>query len=292
MGFFRKAGEVTNLITDRRYKEQAITSLEDPELVAAWRSTLRMKSASATGITLNSGVSIANPFFVGAAVLNTHQFTVCYVNRKRVKEEVKRRKKESKEFAKWFEEQAESKGNKDILVGSSIKTVFTGLSMGLVGFDTIGNNFTELFTGEVPAAPAPSGGTAAGNVTEHVTEHTSPGFNADHSTIAAIEEGRFEAYNFLTDPLNDAANAIAEGHPIETDTTWAQVGQFHDNGFSAGTLAGQIASVGAGSEMLQLPNVVGEAAIDHALKHHHEKQANYSYSKQRMWGEGGGNNYW
>lgn len=272
MGFFRKAGEMTNLITDRRYKEQSIASLSDAELVAAWRSTLRMKSASATGITLNTGVSIANPFFAGAAVLNTHQFTVCYVNRKRVKEEVKRRKKNSRQFAAWFEEQAESKGNKDILVGSGVKTVFTTLSMGLVGFDTIGDNFTELFAGGPPPG-GPSGSGAVAGAATATTEHTSPAFQLEHPTLAAVEHFREGAYGFLTTPLNDAANAIASGHPITPGTSWHEVGQFHDGGFSAATLGGQIVTLGAGSEMLQLPNVVGEAGIDHKLKKDQEKKA-------------------
>ncbi|CAI6340299.1 unnamed protein product [Periconia digitata] len=276
MGFFRKAGEMTNLVTNQRYKEQSITTLTDAELVAAWRSTLRMKSASATGITLNTGVSIANPFFTGAAVLNTYQFTICRVNRKRVKEEVERRKKASKEFAVWFDEQATSKGNKDILVGSGVKTVFTGASFGLVGFDTIGDNFTELVAGGAPAVPGPSGASGITGAAEPVTEHTSQLFNNEHPGVAAAEHIRNEAYNVLSQPLSDAANAIAAGHPVTPATSWYDVDHFYDNGFSAPALGGQIVSLGAGSEMLQVPNVVGEAAIDHKLKKDQEEKARLS----------------
>lgn len=80
----------------------------------------------------------------------------------------------------------------------------------------------------------------------------------------------------FTGPLNEAANEAALGHPIMPETSWHEVGQYYDNGFSAPTLGGQIVSLGAGSEMLQVPNVVGEAAIDHKLKQRHEKQANHS----------------
>jgi hypothetical protein len=278
MGFFRKAGEVTNLITDRRYKEKSITELSDAELVAAYRSTKRTKASSATGIALNSSVSVANPFFVGAAVLNTHQFTVCYLNRKRVKEEVEQRKARNKEFAQWFEQAAESKQTKDMMVGAGIKTAFTTMSFGIVGFDSIGDNFVELFAGG-PSEQSAAEAAAAANA----EKASDAAFAVEHPGLAAADQFRENFIGGLSQHFTEQINEAAAGHNVTPETSWSDVGQQYDNGFSAGTLGAQIVGVGAGNEALQVPIVAGEVAIDQSLKDRHTQQAEQSKNARQYY---------
>jgi hypothetical protein len=270
MGFLRKIGEATNVVTDRRYKEKAITELSHAELVAAYRSTGRAKASTATGITLNGGASLAVPIFFGAAAFNGHQFTVSYINRRRVKEEVARRKVTVKGFAEWFEQVAESKETKDLLVGVGVKTAFTTVSFGVVGFDSIGDNITELVAG----GPPPEG-TPAALAAERTEAAEDALFKLEHPHAAAAEEFREGALGFNSKPIAENLNLEVLGNAaaIETETSWFDIAQAHDNGFSAGTLGAQVVGIGAGSEALQVPTVAGEVIIDQNLKKKQQKTA-------------------
>lgn len=283
MGFVRKVGAATNLITDNKYKDDAITYLSDAALVAAYRSTKRAKAASATGVAINSGVSTANPFFLGPAVLNMYQYGVGFINRKRVKEEVEKRKARIPGFAAWFEQEAEGKGTKDMLVGAGIKTAFTTVSCGVVGFDVIADNFTEVAAGgpspaqaAVEAAAVPSPAPPAEAAATPKAEQLEAILKVEDPDLANADEVRGGIVGFLSQPFVEQVAEHTSGHVVTQETSMFDLVQQHDNGFSVPTLAAQVVSVGAANEVLQVPILAGEAVIDQALKEEQEKKAEKS----------------
>jgi len=273
MGFLRKVGEATNVVTDRRYKEDAIEKLTHGQLVAAYRSTGRTKASTSTGIGLNGGASLVVPIFAGAAGFNGYQFTINYINRRRVKEEVARRKATVPGFAEWFEKEAESKETKDMLVGASVKTAFTTVSFGVVGFDSIGDNVTEMVAG----GPPPEGSLEAAQA-EHAEKVDDAMFKIEHPDAAAAEEAREGLLGLISKPIAESLNleVLGNAEAINTETSWFDIAQAHDNGFSAGTLGAQVVGIGVGSEALQVPTIAGEVIIDQNLKERQEKKAGQS----------------
>jgi hypothetical protein len=137
----RTTAEVLHLKTDHHLRG-CLDLMDSDKLLNYQGSSRRAIWSSATGAVIDSILALANPLFTAPAAINIYQTGVSIVNRHRVKRQVGVRKGRDKEFSKRLEN--EDHPGLDRTLGAGIKGAVIAASAGIVGFDNIADNFSQL----------------------------------------------------------------------------------------------------------------------------------------------------
>ncbi|KAJ0122532.1 hypothetical protein J7T55_003045 [Diaporthe amygdali] len=182
-----KVVEFLHYKTDGSLKKGNIQSLSDTELIKKQHLTRTAVASSVTGVSAGSIISVACPVAAVGVGISAWTMAVSCINRHRVRQEVKQRARSNADFAKTLREQDRNrKKARDIAVGVSLRGALSVSTMGIVGFDTIAQNFADLGSatiGSTAAAATDATSNAAVQSVSHGATHV-----ASHAAVHATGE--------------------------------------------------------------------------------------------------------
>lgn len=213
-----KVFEFLNLKTDGSLKNGKIQYLSDNELIRKQHMTRTSVASSVTGVTGGIVITLACPVVaVGLAITST-QMTVACINRHRVRREVKQRARNDVNFAKILSQQDRtSKKAGDIALGVSVRAALTVATMGIVGFDTVAQNLTDLGGAAVVGSAAGAATDATG--TAAAVQAASHG--AAHGASHVVSHAAVHAAGGAADPSSGTASAADHATTIHQQFTQA-----------------------------------------------------------------------
>lgn len=194
-----KVFQFLNFKTDGSLKNGKIQNLSDDELIRKQHMTRTSVASSVTGTAGGAVISLACPVvYVGLAITSA-QTAVAFINRHRVRREVKQRARSDANFAKILSEQDRTlKKARDIALGCSVRVVSGAVTMGVVGFDTVAQNLLDPGS----AALVWSTTNAATDVTGTAAVQT-----ASHGAAHVVSQAAAHAAGGAIDPSNASVPA-------------------------------------------------------------------------------------
>lgn len=213
-----KVAEFLNFKTDGSLKKGKIQNLSDNELIRKQHMTRTSVASSVVGVTGGIVITLACPVVaVGLAITST-QMTVACINRHRVRREVKQRARGDVNFAKILTEQDRtSKKARDIALGVSVRAALTVATMGIVGFDTVAQNLTDLGSAAVVGSAADAATDATG--TAAAVQAASHG--AAHGASYVVSHAAAHAAGEAADPSSASGSAAEHVTTIHQQFTEA-----------------------------------------------------------------------
>ncbi|KAH8779804.1 hypothetical protein F5883DRAFT_612991 [Diaporthe sp. PMI_573] len=207
-----KLVEVLNFKTDASLKSGKIQKLSDDELIRKQHLTRTSVASSVTGVTGNIVISVACPVAAVGVAISLTQMTIACINRHRVRKQVHQRARSDANFAEMLHEKDRTlKKVGDIAIGVTVRGALTAATMGIVGFDTLAQNFTELGSAAVDSVT-----NAAADVTSTATAQA--GQAASHGAAHVVSHVATHAAGGAIDPSN-ATNAAANHATIHQQFT-------------------------------------------------------------------------
>lgn len=280
--------EKLNLKTDHHLKGD-LSEMKDDKLISSRGSTVRSVSSSVTGIVVNSALAVACPMFIALAAISAIQLVVSATNCRRAQREIKRRKRETPGFKAKLKKRDVII---DVAIGATVKAAFTALGAGIVGFDNVADNFTNLAhtTGEhvVHTVVAQQAGDVVtthalnesmGPVVQHMHDRASD-LQSKHPTLTRIDYGIHKAIGGAGDKFAAGIQHLTHMQ-IDQATSWQTLKELIANGASKATIFAQTAIVGLVGELTQFFNQTGEIGNDEYWKGR-DKKTQESRAKQSM----------
>ncbi|KAF3797046.1 hypothetical protein GCG54_00009012 [Colletotrichum gloeosporioides] len=138
-------------------------------------STRRAVSGSVFGVTASSGLTAACPPFAVSIGVNLWQLGISSTNCHRVRREIKSRRLNDESFRKEEEEYKAKKRHHplvDVALGVTLKAACMTATLGIIGFDNIGDAFVAKFADKITdAASAAASAVHALPVYSHMPLH-------------------------------------------------------------------------------------------------------------------------
>lgn len=201
--------EVLNLKTDGSLKGDLIEMSADRVLAKQRHNRMSVTSA-APGVAVNAVLSGASPIAPASLFLNVVQLGVASTNRPRIKREIRRRIKVDPEFGIWLAEN--DRLGKDNVIAITIRCAIMGLTLSIVGVDTV-QNFADLHLAHLIANHG------AGHTTEHGAQTIYELFKNQHPNTAAADTSLHKGTSGLGDKWNGVLEHVT-GWYIADDTSW------------------------------------------------------------------------
>lgn len=295
-----KVVEVLHYKTDGSLKKGNIQSLSDAELIKKQHLTRTAVASSVTGVSAGTVISMACPVAAVGVGISAWTMAVSSINRHRVRQEVKQRARNNADFAHALREQDRNRVKaRDIAVGVSVRGALSVTTMGIVGFDTMAQNFHDLGSVAIgsPAAAATdatsnaavqSVSNGATHAASHAAVHAAGGaisppdasnstatiyqhFTEKHPSAAALDA----SFHKVTSGIAEKTAEVISSHTgleITGDSSLHEIQDvWHEHAGDAETkllLLGQVVVDGGMSEMAQPLQQASEYGVEKARVWH------------------------
>ncbi|KAE9583309.1 hypothetical protein CGCF415_v008275 [Colletotrichum fructicola] len=167
--------ENLNLKLNHHLNKRNIHKLDHKKLLVFMGSTRRAVSGSVFGVTASSGLTAACPPFGASIAVNLWQLGISSRNCHRVRREIKSRRSYDESFRKEEEEYKAKKRHHplvDVVLGVTLKAACMSATLGIIGFDNIGDAFVAKFADKITdAASAAASAVHALPVYSHMPLH-------------------------------------------------------------------------------------------------------------------------
>lgn len=147
--------ENLNLKLNHHLDKKSIHKLDHKKLLVIMGSTRRAVSGSVFGVTASSGLTAACPPFGVSIAVNLWQLGIPSRNCHRVRREIKSRRSYDESFRKEEEEYKAKKRHHplvDVVLGVTLKAACMSATLGIIGFDNIGDAFVAKFADKITDA--------------------------------------------------------------------------------------------------------------------------------------------
>ncbi|KAF4822947.1 hypothetical protein CGCTS75_v010545 [Colletotrichum tropicale] len=214
--------ENLNLKLNHHLNKKNIHKLDHKKLLVFMGSTRRAVSGSVFGVTASSGLTAACPPFGASIAVNLWQLGISSRNCHRVRREIKSRRSYDESFRKEEEEYKAKKRHHplvDVVLGVTLKAACMSATLGIVGFDNIGDALAAKFADKITdAASAAASAVHALPVYSHMPLHIHV---PEHTNVSIPDPtSMFQDANDsgIPCPATKLAEEALMAHSMTTDT--------------------------------------------------------------------------